>query len=81
MRAASIGSCVRIGAGVVLGERTILKDCCEILPNSVVPPGTVIAPYTCWGGNPCKMLRTIVESFPKLVEWEAEERFSLLVPK
>ena len=81
VRAASIGSCVKIGSDVVLGERCILKDCCEVLSGAVLPPDTVVAPYTCWGGNPAKLVSMHNESFSKIVEWESEERFQSLAPK
>ena len=78
VRAASIGSGVRVGHRVVLGERCILKDFCEILDDAVVPPDTVIAPYTCWGGNPCRLVKMLPESFGIMAEWEAEELFTSL---
>ena len=80
VRAASIGSCVRIGEKAVLGERCILKDCCEVLPGAVIPADTVVAPYTRWGGNPAKMEGHLHESFSKMVEWEAEDLFAQLSP-
>lgn len=78
VRAASIGSCVRVGARAELGERCIVKDCCWILEGTVVPPDTVLAPYTCWGGSPARLLRTLPESFARIQEWELEQNFAEL---
>jgi dynactin-5 len=76
VRAASIGSCVRVGLKAVLGERCIVKDCCWIMDGAVVPPDTVLAPYTCWAGSPAKLVRTLPESFGRTQEWELEQNFA-----
>lgn len=52
INAASIGSYVHIGKGAVIGRRSVLKDCCSIAPNSVVPPETIIPPYSHFSGIP-----------------------------
>lgn len=43
VRSASIGLSVIIGRDCTLGERSILKDCCEILPGAVVPNDQVVS--------------------------------------
>ncbi len=34
------------------GKRCILKDCCVILDDTVLAPGTVVPSYTVFGGSP-----------------------------
>lgn len=34
------------------GRRCVLKDCCKILDNTVLPPETVVPPFTVFSGCP-----------------------------
>ena len=34
------------------GRRCVLKDCCKILDNTVLPPETVVPPFTVFAGCP-----------------------------
>ncbi|XP_053897114.1 dynactin subunit 5 isoform X3 [Malaclemys terrapin pileata] len=68
VNAAQIGSYVHIGKNCVivlqppqplqrkkgsqLGRRCVLKDCCKILANTVLPPETVVPPFTVFSGCP-----------------------------
>lgn len=61
--AASIGSYVHIGKGSIISRRCIIKDCVKILAGSVVPPDTVIPPFTVYGGNPASYLHDLHDSF------------------
>ncbi len=72
VRAASIGSCVVVGIGCVLGERCIVRDCVQILDGAVIPPDTVLPPYTCWAGNPARLVKSLPESVSRTFEWKAE---------
>lgn len=36
----------------VQGRRCVLKDCCKILDNTVLPPETVVPPFTVFSGCP-----------------------------
>lgn len=78
VRAASIGSCVNVAARCVLGERCIVRDCVQILEGSVVPPDTVLPPFTCWQGNPAKLVSALPESTVKTMEWKAELAYEQL---
>ncbi|VDK49444.1 unnamed protein product [Anisakis simplex] len=50
--AAQIGAYVHIGHDAVVGRSVILKDCVQVLPNTVVSPDAVIPPFSIVGGNP-----------------------------
>ena len=60
--ALSIGSFVHIGDGAVVSQRCILKDCCQIAPGAIVPPDTVVPPYTYWAGVPARLTRELPDS-------------------
>lgn len=34
------------------GRRSVLKDCCAIADNTVLPPETVVPPFTLYSGSP-----------------------------
>ena len=36
------------------GRRSVLKDCCAIADNTVLPPETVVPPFTLYSGSPGK---------------------------
>lgn len=46
VEAASIGNHVFIGARAVIGKFAVIKDCCYIAENVIVPPYSVIAPFS-----------------------------------
>ncbi|KIH57399.1 bacterial transferase hexapeptide repeat protein, partial [Ancylostoma duodenale] len=50
--AAQICSFVHIGAGSVIGGSAVLKECCRVLPGSVVAADSVFPPYSTIAGNP-----------------------------
>ncbi|GAB1292648.1 Dynactin subunit 5 [Apodemus speciosus] len=55
VNAAQIGSYVHVGKNCVIGfsgRRCVLKDCCKILDNTVLPPETVVPPFTVFSGCP-----------------------------
>ncbi|XP_037596517.1 dynactin subunit 5 isoform X2 [Cebus imitator] len=38
------------------GRRCVLKDCCKILDNTVLPPETVVPPFTVFSGCPAEIM-------------------------
>uniref|UniRef100_A0A8C7K3Q5 Dynactin subunit 5 n=1 Tax=Oncorhynchus kisutch TaxID=8019 RepID=A0A8C7K3Q5_ONCKI len=44
--------CVCVCVCVFQGRRCVLKDCCKILDNTVLPPETVVPPFTVFSGCP-----------------------------
>lgn len=60
--ALSIGSFVHIGDGAVVSPRCVLKECSEIAPGAIVPPDTVVPPFTYWSGVPARVTREMPDS-------------------
>ena len=54
VNAAVVSSYVYIGKNDIIGRRCVLKDCCYIEDNSVVPPETVVPTFTRFSGSPAK---------------------------
>lgn len=42
----------------IQGRRCVLKDCCKILDNTVLPPETVVPPFTVFSGCPGQLHHT-----------------------
>eukprot|EP00658_Telonema_sp_P-2_P028609 TRINITY_DN21895_c0_g1_i5.p1 TRINITY_DN21895_c0_g1~~TRINITY_DN21895_c0_g1_i5.p1 ORF type:complete len:200 (+),score=42.21 TRINITY_DN21895_c0_g1_i5:244-843(+) len=73
--ALSIGSFVHIGAGSIVSPRCILKDCCRILPGSVLPPDTVVPPFACFGGVPARLIEELPDSFERRMKDLTETKY------
>jgi dynactin 5 len=61
IEAALIGSHVHIGANVVVGKFSIIKDYVRILDGSVVPPNMVIPSFSVVAGRPARVVGEIAE--------------------
>lgn len=62
--ASQIGSYVHIGRNSIIGRNVVLKDCVQILPDSVVPQDAIIPPFSIVGGNPA----TVVGELPSMTQ-------------
>ncbi|CAD6184598.1 unnamed protein product [Caenorhabditis auriculariae] len=56
INAAYIGSFVHVGARSVLGRACTIKECCRVLPDSVVSADAVFPPFSTIGGNPARIV-------------------------
>ena len=81
VNAAQIGSYVHIGKNCVIGKRCVIKDCCQIANNSVLPPDTVVATFTLYGGNPAKPIGDLPESTEYLMTDATMQFYKRFVPK
>ncbi|XP_064406546.1 dynactin subunit 5-like isoform X2 [Halichondria panicea] len=55
INASSVGSFVQIGKNCVI-------DCCRIEDNTILPPETVVPPFSVFSGSPGMMSRDLLES-------------------
>jgi dynactin-5 len=79
--AASIGSYVYVGANTILGKRTVLASCVYIVEDSVLPNGTVCAPFTVYAGNPAVMVGALPPTWPTICKDLARSFFKNFVPQ
>lgn len=49
------------------GRRCVLKDCCMIEDNSVLPAETVVPSFARYSGNPARLITTLPEAMPDLM--------------
>lgn len=52
INASVVGSFVHIGKNCVIGRHSVLKSCCAIADNTIVPPGTTVPCFSVVGGSP-----------------------------
>jgi dynactin-5 len=60
---------------VMQDDRCILKDCCEILPNSTLAKDTVVPPMVIMGGSPAVIVGHLPESVVAMRERETRQLF------
>lgn len=52
INATHVGSYVHIGKNCVIGRNSILKECCAIADNTILPPGTKVPSFSIVSGSP-----------------------------
>jgi carbonic anhydrase/acetyltransferase-like protein (isoleucine patch superfamily) len=57
-------------------DKCIIYDNSYILPGSVLPAGTVVAPFTVYGGSPAAPASQLTESFTELQQALARTYYS-----
>ncbi|WVQ79953.1 hypothetical protein IAT38_002054 [Cryptococcus sp. DSM 104549] len=80
VEAAQIGSCVEIGQGSIIGKFVVIKDLAVILPNTVLPEGTVVSSMSVWGGNPGRLIDTLPETFQEVMEAKCKNYYQRFRP-
>lgn len=56
-----IGPYVHIGKNCVIGRHSVLKDCCSIADNTILPPGTMVPCFSKVSGSPGKVVCQLPE--------------------
>ncbi|KAI8622618.1 dynactin subunit p25 [Chytriomyces sp. MP71] len=72
VEAASIGSHVQIGKNCVVGRFAIIKDCVQILDNTVIAPNCVIPSFSVYGGSPGLLVDELPECWAQTMEKDAK---------
>ena len=44
-------------------HQCILSSCCEILPDTILAPGTIVPPFSVYGGRPGRLVDSLPEGF------------------
>lgn len=44
-------------------HQCVLSSCCEILPDTILAPGTVVPPFSVYGGQPGRLVDSLPEGF------------------
>lgn len=81
IESASVGSHVHFGANCTIGPRTIISNCCRFEDGTVLPPGTVVPPFSHYGGNPGVLLATLPPSYERTMKEFCDTYFKKFNPK
>lgn len=81
VQAASIGSHVHIGKDCIIGKRCIISNCCRILDGTVLTAGTVVPPFSVYGGCPGKCVGSLSESYSKTVKDMSDTYYKHFIKK
>jgi len=65
----------------VQGRRCILKDCCKIADNTVLPPDTTVPPYVEFSGSPGRLTSELPECTKELHKELARSAYIHFVPE
>lgn len=62
------------------GRFAIIKDCCRIEDNTVIPPNSVVPSFSVYKGSPGKLVDELPESIQDIYEAQTKDRYSKFVP-
>jgi len=68
VRAAKIGNYVYVGDSCIIQQRCMLDSCSMLLPNTILAQGTVVPPFTVYGGVPGRCVGRLPPSFQHEME-------------
>ena len=81
IEAAQIGSYVMVGKNCVISPLCILRDCCEIMDNSVLAPGTVVPPFSRYGGVPAKLICELPQCSSNMIKEYVFDKYKNFQPQ
>mmetsp|Transcript_18019 Transcript_18019/g.30696 ORF Transcript_18019/g.30696 Transcript_18019/m.30696 type:complete len:180 (+) Transcript_18019:98-637(+) len=77
INAMKIGNNVHIGRGCIIGHRVIIHDNVKILEHSILPPDTVVPPFTVYGGRPAQFIAELPESIGQIHKEFAQSYYKM----
>ena len=80
IEAAQIGSYVMVGKNCVISPLCILRDCCEIMDGSVLAPGTVVPPFSRYGGVPAKLICELPQCSSNMIKEYVVDKYKNFQP-
>lgn len=80
INASAIGSYVHIGKNCVIGRHSILKDCCAIAENAILPAGTIVPTYGVVAGSPGSVVSELPECTKDLMMDFTKSYYANFVP-
>merc|ERR1712048_461262 len=81
IRAWQIGCCCWIGEGSVINNKCVVEDCGMVLENTVLAPGTVVPPYTVFGGNPGRCVGRLPPTFDMIMNEHTHAFYAAFKPE
>ncbi|KAF7197089.1 hypothetical protein HII31_01514 [Pseudocercospora fuligena] len=71
--AVQIGNHVHVGENCVLGQFSMLKENCKVLPGTVVPANMVVAPGCIVAGRPARIVGEVGDGWGHTIGGEGED--------
>lgn len=61
-------------------HQCVLSSCCEILPDTILAPGTIVPPFSVYGGQPGRLVDSLPEGFVEAQELLIKSHYDRLQP-
>lgn len=71
----------RLRFACVQGRHSVLKDCCWVEEGSVLAPGTVVPPFTIFGGSPAVQKGQLPECFQEMQKEASLINYNTFLPQ
>jgi dynactin-5 len=78
--AAEICDHVFVGKNSIIGQSSVIKSCCYIMENSLLPPDTVAPPFSILAGNPAKIVGKMPVNTSQIMTDLSNELYYKFIP-
>uniref|UniRef100_A0AC35TTU4 Dynactin subunit 5 n=1 Tax=Rhabditophanes sp. KR3021 TaxID=114890 RepID=A0AC35TTU4_9BILA len=76
-----VGAFTHIGANAIIGRGAHIKECCQVLPNTIIPPNTSFPSFSIIGGNPGRVVGELPMNFQAMMTEMTLEFYEKFTPK
>lgn len=80
MTAAEIGDFVFVGKNAIIGQSSVVKNCCYIMENSILAPDTIAPPFSILSGNPAKVTGRMPVNTSEIMSALTNELYYKFIP-